>query len=627
MKKNTKHNGIAVMAAMLLAGAAFNAGAQVSVTASSMTYTQDFNTLENGSASNYTLLPDGWAIHEMGANANGQYRAGTGSLTTGDTWSFGTIAATERALGGLASNNLRSSFGVRFVNNTGAFITNVAISFKGEQWRMGGGPTPVQDTLAFSFSTVATDVSDAGAHWNDVPALNFTSLVTGAPASAGAALDGNAAANSSTISGDLPVAIPAGGSIILKWTDINIAGNDDGLAIDDLSVTFTTGTPPMNTHLILQGKLPAHDATNVPLATDKLVMVFDDAVIEGTGSIHLNGGAAPQVFTLPSAAVSFSNDSVIIEGISLAHNTSYHVRYDATVATNTSGAISSAGIYDDTTWVFSTEDSTTTPPPPPLTALDETFADCGLNGGMGVFTQYNELGADRRWRCANTGRTDDRSVYMNGGPGGGSEANKDWLISNAPLDCSAMTGPALSFYQKRRFSGSVTRSVSVSTDHVAGKDPALATWTAIDIPAFSTDPDTTWSVVNNIDLNAHKGTPFYLAFIYESAATGSAWEWSLDDIRLADVTRIRPVGDAAIGIRVLGEATGSRIDLSIDMKGNGQVELELFDLPGRKVAGRRVDLVNGPNRISISELNLVAGLYIIRVTGADGYGAVKAVVK
>lgn len=630
MKTNITQVCAAAIGTMLLAGLATKSNAQVSITAGSLNYTQDFNTLENGSATNYTTLPNGWALHERGTNANGQYRTGNGSANTGDTYSFGAASATERGLGGVASNGLQSTFGVKFVNNSGATITGLNISFKGEQWRVGGGTST--DTLAFAYSTVATAVSDTiPANWTNVTSLNFNSLVT---ATAGAALDGNAAANNTTKTGTIAVSIPVGGSIILKWSDINVAGNDDGLGIDDLNITFTTGSAPVTTHILLQSTAPAHGTTNVALSTNRLAMKFDSTVAAGTGNIKLvKTGGATQTFTVPSAAVTFVQDSVIVTGITLENNSDYHVEYDSTVATNVAGTMRSLGIYNATTWMFSTVDTTTPPPPTPMTSLNETFAACQANQGSGVFTQFSETGA-KFWGCSRFGRkvtggTDTTGIYINGGSGAGvSEANKDWLITNAPLDFSAMSNPTLSFWQKKRFDGTATRTIKISTDFVFGTDPTTATWTTLTVPALNNAPtgENTWSQVTGINLTAYKGTPFYLAFTYECGTTGT-YELTYDDIKVENPTGIKTVNGATLGVQVLGEATTNQINLNVEAKANDNIELQLFDLLGRKVATQKANIQSGANRLSFTGLNLNAGMYVIRVISANGFGTVKAVVK
>src|SRR5262245_42656628 len=95
----------------------------ISLTTLGSAYTQNFDTLSNtaGSTTNNLTIP-GWVMTETGGGArdNEQYAVDTGSSTTGDTYSYGAAAATDRALGGLRSGTLIPNFGAAFTNNTGA---------------------------------------------------------------------------------------------------------------------------------------------------------------------------------------------------------------------------------------------------------------------------------------------------------------------------------------------------------------------------------------------------------------------------------------------------------------------------------------------------------------------------
>src|SRR5690606_39708933 len=109
--------------------------AQIAVTAATLTYTQDFNSLDSAGTA-LTAMPAGWSFYEWGgASADATYRASTGSTTSGNTYSFGLSGTAERSLGSLCSGGVPNvSYGARFVNLTGAFINGVTITYKAEQW-------------------------------------------------------------------------------------------------------------------------------------------------------------------------------------------------------------------------------------------------------------------------------------------------------------------------------------------------------------------------------------------------------------------------------------------------------------------------------------------------------------
>ncbi len=202
------------------------------------TYTENFNTLAITGTS--STLPLGWELLETLANANLLYAAGTGGSTTGDTYSFGSAGSTDRALGGLQSGNLVPTIGVSFTNNSGSTITSLSISYRGEQWRLGA--TSRVDRLDFQYSLNATSVANSTFTWIDVNTLDFT-----APTTTGTAgpLDGNAPANAAAFTGTISgLSIADGATFYLRWTDFNPSGADDGLAIDDFSLTPTFASAP-----------------------------------------------------------------------------------------------------------------------------------------------------------------------------------------------------------------------------------------------------------------------------------------------------------------------------------------------------------------------------------------------
>ncbi len=75
----------------------------VSISAIGAAITQNFDTLASTGTS--STVPAGWYFNEVGTAANTLYTAGSGSGTSGDTYSFGVTASTERAFGTLLSGS------------------------------------------------------------------------------------------------------------------------------------------------------------------------------------------------------------------------------------------------------------------------------------------------------------------------------------------------------------------------------------------------------------------------------------------------------------------------------------------------------------------------------------------
>ena len=256
----------------------------ISLTTSGSAYTQDFNTLASTGTS--STLPTGWALSETGSALNTTYTAGTGSSTTGDTYSFGATGNTERAFGSLQSGSLISTIGACFTNDTGSAINSLGIAYTGEQWRLGA--LARSDRIDFQYSLNATSLADGT--WVDVNALDFTGPVTSGTVGA---LNGNVAPNRTAISSAIGgLNIPSGATFYIRWTDLNASGSDDGLAVDDFSLT--PNPPPalsINDVIVLEGNSGTSIATfTVSLSSPAPMggVTFDIATQDQTATVADN---------------------------------------------------------------------------------------------------------------------------------------------------------------------------------------------------------------------------------------------------------------------------------------------------------------------------------------------------
>lgn len=293
--------GILVIWSLLAVPASgVQAAGAVSLTALGAVYTQDFNSLASSGTS--SVVPDGWFFLESGTNANTIYTAGTGSSNTGDTYSFGAAGNTERALGGLLSGSLVPLYGAQFINNTGGVITSLAVSYTGEQWRLGATGRGA-DRLDFQYSLDAASLSTGT--WTDVNELDFSSPVTVGTVGA---LDGNAAGNRTAVSFTITgLNIASGASFWIRWQDFNVTSSDDGLSVDDFSLTPDGFIPEVDSAPLVSSTTPANGAVEVPLAAD-ITLNFSEPVnvadgwveltcsTSGAHTVAISGG--PQSFTL-----------------------------------------------------------------------------------------------------------------------------------------------------------------------------------------------------------------------------------------------------------------------------------------------------------------------------------------
>ncbi|QHT71575.1 T9SS type A sorting domain-containing protein [Rhodocytophaga rosea] len=151
--------------------------------------------------------------------------------------------------------------------------------------------------------------------------------------------------NSATIT----VTIPVG-----AFTDE--AGNEfAGIASTEWS--FTTEALADTEAPIVTTYAPADNANNIPVG-EVLVLTFDEAVQKGSGSISIKYGSSTQLIEVSSASVTVSGAQATINpATDLPEGTAIQILIQPGTFTDMAGN-AFAGIADETTWNFSTEDTT-----------------------------------------------------------------------------------------------------------------------------------------------------------------------------------------------------------------------------------------------------------------------------
>jgi hypothetical protein len=216
-----------------------------SITALGSPLTENFNTLATGGTANTWTdnVTIGGLFAQFGAVPTNPtvYIGDAGTNNSGGIHSYGTGTGTERALGSVGSNTTGDIFyAFKLTNNSGGTITSIDVSYIGEQWRNGGNTSAQQLDFQYQVGNAGTitDANTPSTGWTDVNALDFVSPVVGSTA---VALDGNAAANRTAKSSTFSVTVSPGQEVWLRFKDTNDAGNDHGLAVDDLSITANGG--------------------------------------------------------------------------------------------------------------------------------------------------------------------------------------------------------------------------------------------------------------------------------------------------------------------------------------------------------------------------------------------------
>ena len=289
---------------------------QVSLTTLNTAYTQNFDGLASTGTGTGTVTTtgtsgskvasvilsgslSGWYFVETTTNADGVYTASTGSATAGDTYSYGASSSTERALGSIASGNLLSRYGAQFTNNTGNTIDQLDISYVGEEWRFDPARgTTIKDQITFEYSTDATSLTTGT--WTAVTALLYeTTNLTGTVGTR----NGNDAAYRTSLSNTITgINIATGQTFWIRFVDVNVSGIDDGLAIDDFSLT------PKNSTLSAIDVLKSKN------------IFLKNTMVDNTLSFQTKGNATVRVYNtngqlVKSATISAQNANVDVASL------------------------------------------------------------------------------------------------------------------------------------------------------------------------------------------------------------------------------------------------------------------------------------------------------------------------
>src|SRR5688500_418613 len=148
----------------------------------------NINTLGTPLTQNFDALPaSGSATWTNTSTLAGWYHARTGTGTTivandggsnaGNLYSYGTGTTTDRALGSVGSGNAAVGnlfWGARLQNNSGSTITQLDVSYTGEQWRNSAAAA---QTISFSYLVGSPTVTGSLAEFQSagvaVPQLDF----------------------------------------------------------------------------------------------------------------------------------------------------------------------------------------------------------------------------------------------------------------------------------------------------------------------------------------------------------------------------------------------------------------------------------------------------------------------
>lgn len=263
----TRVAGLFALAAMSAMPARLDA--QVSYATAGSIYAQNFNAglpaSSNNSAtwSNNTTYP-GWYVYRVAtADAPATYRLNSSSSSGAVQVFRVSSSSTDGALGSRPSDTTGDVlYGLRLTNNTGATLTGFTVGVSVEHWHRSGVTTNNQIKVAYQLGSPANLAAGA---WTDLPRLTLDSVDLGGSS---ADQDGSDHGNRRFMS---PITVRGiswapGSDIWIRFYDDNTTGNDQGLAIDDVTFSaFAAGTYTAGTTYWGVRNLVEYRAGNIPV--------------------------------------------------------------------------------------------------------------------------------------------------------------------------------------------------------------------------------------------------------------------------------------------------------------------------------------------------------------------------
>lgn len=207
-------------------------------------YSQNFDILSvSGSATwiDNNTIP-GWYWQNQIQDTYKTYSATDGTDVTFGKKSFGVIGNNDRAMGVVPDKSYAFAMCLVLQNKSSTDISQVNISYTGEQWLNGGYTSAHQ--IKFGYKIVSTfNPVITGSGWTNVSALHFNSPKYGPPSKI---LNGNLPENSVVFKDiSLPgISIPSGSYLLLRWYREATSPIAHSLAIDDVTVKWIVTAAP-----------------------------------------------------------------------------------------------------------------------------------------------------------------------------------------------------------------------------------------------------------------------------------------------------------------------------------------------------------------------------------------------
>ncbi|MCD6012280.1 MAG: Secretion system C-terminal sorting domain [Flavipsychrobacter sp.] len=121
--------------------------------------------------------------------------------------------------------------------------------------------------------------------------------------------------------------------------------------------------------------------------------------------------------------------------------------------------------------------------------------------------------------------------------------------------------------------------------------------------------------------------PFYIAFRYTSGnTTGSMWY--LDNVNINPASlNLQGMEKDILPITVIGQSTTSEITIAIGARHAATHEIFIYDMMGKVVCNKKIELMGGTKNYKLDGLDLIPGMYFIKIGDGRAYGSQKVIVQ
>ncbi|HTA82821.1 MAG TPA: T9SS type A sorting domain-containing protein [Bacteroidia bacterium] len=115
-----------------------------------------------------------------------------------------------------------------------------------------------------------------------------------------------------------------------------------------------------------------------------------------------------------------------------------------------------------------------------------------------------------------------------------------------------------------------------------------------------------------------------------SSGSGNRPTTAIDNFTLTykSAVGIASLSTQTVGFKAIGIANSGNVNFTCNVAKSGQYSLNMYDITGRQICTKQVELTSGiQTTVSVNDKNLIAGMYIARITDGNAVGITKVIVQ